>query len=102
MKTSHLVVLGILGLSVGVLGGLAATGMLAPYLPQSTHHTATPELNSEPANLPQDDSAYAAFDQGQYLTALKLAEEAARRDDPQAHTLIGRIYAAKLKCKVGI
>ncbi len=40
-----------------------------------------------------DDAAYTAFDQGQYLTALKLAEEAAARGEPQANTLIGRIYS---------
>src|SRR5690349_21316305 len=43
-----------------------------------------------------DDAAYTAFDQGQYLTALKLAEEAASRGEPQANTLIGRIYAEGL------
>ena len=37
-----------------------------------------------------------AFDQGQYLTALKLAEEAAKRGEPQANTLIGRLYAEGL------
>jgi TPR repeat protein len=40
-----------------------------------------------------DDAAYIAYDQGQYLTALKLAQEAAGKGDPQAHTLIGRINA---------
>ena len=39
-----------------------------------------------------DDAAYIAFDQGQYLTALRLAKAAAERDEPQALTLIGRIY----------
>lgn len=43
-----------------------------------------------------DDPAYAAFDQGKYLTALKLAEEAAAKGDPQAHTLVGRLYAEGL------
>lgn len=43
-----------------------------------------------------EDAAYIAFKQGQYLTALKLAEEAAKKNDPQAHTLIGRIYAEGL------
>jgi TPR repeat protein len=43
-----------------------------------------------------DDAAYIAFDQGQYLTALELAERAALRGDPQAHTLIGRIYGEGL------
>ena len=40
-----------------------------------------------------DNAAYIAFDQGQFLTALRIAEKAAKRSDPQAHTLIGRIYA---------
>ncbi len=39
-----------------------------------------------------DNAAYLAFDQGQYLTAMKLAQEAAKRGEPQAFTLIGRIY----------
>ncbi len=43
-----------------------------------------------------DDAAYTAFDQGQYLTALKLAQEAAGRGEPQANTLIARIYAEGL------
>jgi TPR repeat protein len=43
-----------------------------------------------------DDAAYVAFDQGQYLTALKLAEEAAKKGDAAAHTLVGRIYGEGL------
>jgi uncharacterized protein len=39
-----------------------------------------------------DDAAYIAFDQGQYLTALRFAEQAAERDQPQALTLLGRLY----------
>jgi TPR repeat protein len=39
-----------------------------------------------------DNAAYIAFDQGQYLTALKLAEEEAKRGEPTAYTLMGRIY----------
>lgn len=42
------------------------------------------------------DPAYEAFDQGQYLTALSLAEKLAAAGDPQAHTLIGRIHAEGL------
>lgn len=42
------------------------------------------------------DPAYEAFDQGQYLTALTLAEKLATAGDPQAHTLIGRIHAEGL------
>ena len=43
-----------------------------------------------------DDAAYEAFDQGQYVTALQLAVKGAERGEPQAHTLIGRIYAEGL------
>ena len=43
-----------------------------------------------------DDAAYIAFDQGQYLTAKRIAEERARQKDPQAHTLLGRLYAEGL------
>jgi TPR repeat protein len=40
----------------------------------------------------QEEAAYFAFDQGRYLTALDLAQKAAKNGDPQANTLIGRIY----------
>lgn len=43
-----------------------------------------------------DDAAYIAFDQGQYLTALRLAKAGAERDEPQALTLMGRIYESGL------
>ncbi len=39
-----------------------------------------------------DDPAYAAFDEGRYVEALKLAKEAAAKNEPQAYTLIGQIY----------
>ena len=55
-------------------------------------------LKTVPVLVPAtgDDAAYLAFDQGQYLTALKLAQEAASRGEPTAHTLIARIYAEGL------
>lgn len=40
-----------------------------------------------------NDAAYEAFDQGLYITAFHLAFKAAEKGDPQAHTLIGRLYA---------
>ena len=40
-----------------------------------------------------NDAAYIAFDQGQYITAKRIAEERVKQNDPQAHTLLGRIYA---------
>lgn len=43
-------------------------------------------------SLDLNDPAYAAFEAGKYLTALKEAEKAVKRGEPQAHTLIGLIY----------
>ncbi len=61
----------------------------------SLPETAGPKLKSV-APASGEDAAYFAFDQGQYLTALDLAERAAAKGDPQAHTLVGRIYAEGL------
>ena len=78
MKTTNLVILGCAGLSLGIIGGLAGTGMLTPYLPGMTSPPSpSPTLKAEPDALPADDAAYLAFDQGKYLTALELAEQAA-------------------------
>lgn len=53
-----------------------------------------PEIKgAEPELKATGEDAYLAFDQGRYLTALKLAEQAAAKGDPAAHTLIGRIYS---------
>lgn len=59
---------------------------------------AEPPAKTIPSLVPAtgDDAAYTAFDQGQYLTALKLAGEAAKRGEPQSNTLIGRIYSEGL------
>ena len=51
------------------------------------------ELSRYLAPATGQEAAYIAFEQGQYLTALDLAERAAGKGDPQAHTLVGRIYA---------
>ena len=45
---------------------------------------------------PAEDAAYEAFDKGLYLTALDLGLKAAERGEPQAHTLVGRIYGEGL------
>lgn len=55
----------------------------------STHSKTAPSAGG-------DDEAYLAFDRGSYLTALSLAEAAAARGEPSAHTLIGRIYSEGL------
>ena len=70
-----------------------------PKLGPAVEHSGTSEIRKTiPSTVPAtgDDAAYTAFDQGQYLTALKLAEEAAAKGEPQAYTLIGRIYAEGL------
>lgn len=43
-----------------------------------------------------EEAAYIAFEQGQYLTALNIAERNAKEGDPRAHTLVGRIYGEGL------
>lgn len=54
------------------------------------------EMAKEPAEITRTEmqsAAYSAYEEGKYLTALSLANEAAAKNDPQAYTLIGRIYA---------
>lgn len=70
----------------------------APVKPKAvrTSPATTPNKNiTEVRKSPTSDDgeeAYFAFDQGRYLTALDLAQKAAAKGDPQAHTLIARIY----------
>ena len=55
---------------------------------------APPPATAEPVGgAGPDNAAYEAFDQGRYLTALDLAQKAAAKGDPQAHTLLGRLHA---------
>lgn len=48
---------------------------------------------------PENDDPFLAFDQGRYLTALKLAQQKAEAGDARAHTLIARIHADGLGVK---
>ena len=67
-----------------------------PAAPAATTDKAAPAegASSHAKGAPQgEDAAYEAFDQGRYLTALQLAMKAAESGDPQAHTLVGRLYA---------
>src|SRR5215471_13157768 len=80
------------------LMGSSAAGTQGPFetqLKPSLPATASAAGASEYAKAQPtgDDAAYEAFDQGKYLTALDLAQKAAEKGDPQAHTLVGRIYA---------
>jgi uncharacterized protein len=64
---------------------------LKPSLPPTVSAAGASEFAK--AQPTDEDAAYEAFDQGKYLTALDLAQKAAEKGDPQAHTLVGRIYA---------
>lgn len=61
---------------------------------KKTRHAKTA---TKPARkLSPGDAAYAAFENGRYLTALKLAKQAAANGTAHAWTLIGRIYGEGL------
>lgn len=60
--------------------------------PATGAHSASTSAHAKAAGGSEEDEAYFAFDQGRYLTALDLAQKAAAKGDPQAHTLVGRIY----------
>jgi len=60
-----------------------------PLKPSKPVPVAAPTASTTGGN----DPAYVAFDNGHFLTALKLAEQAAARSEPEAHTLIARIHA---------
>jgi TPR repeat protein len=64
-------------------------------MPAPATRTGAQSTYAKPA-APGGDAPYEAFDLGHYLTALDLAKKAAEKGDPQAHTLIGRIYAEGL------
>src|SRR5262245_44779007 len=75
------------------LMGSSAAGTQGPFetqLKPSLPATASAAGASEYAKAQPtgDDAAYEAFDQGKYLTALDLAQKAAEKGDPQAHTLV--------------
>lgn len=70
-------------------------GLPSPTAPRQPLRSKTP-LGKTLVTPTGDNAAYIAFDQGQYITALKLAEKQAKKNDPQAHTLLGRLYAEGL------
>lgn len=78
-------------------GALKAPGGSGPTpkLPSLGPATA-PTVSIHAKDGAGSDPAYEAFEQGKYLTALRLAEELAGRGDPTAHTLIARIHAEGL------
>lgn len=98
MQTRLLVI--ILGLSAAV--GAGATLVLTGVVPLPGLNSTPPFPDIQDAVLKNPGSArpeevqgaaYSAFEEGKFLTALSLAQDAAARGDPQAYTLIGRIYA---------
>ncbi|HEX5958490.1 MAG TPA: hypothetical protein VFY92_07525, partial [Hyphomicrobiaceae bacterium] len=71
---------------------VAAHGTSGPVLkpPVAKGHQAKAQAAAE------SDPAYEAFEQGHYLTALELGVKGAELGEPQAHTLVGRIYSEGL------
>ncbi len=65
----------------------------APVKPSAAKLAPIPQAKPS-ANEPPiaTDPVYAAFDEGRYMEALKLATDAAGRGEPQAATLIGKLY----------
>ena len=62
-----------------------------PLPPSPPAAAATPETDNSKVDL-----AYGAFQRGFYLTALAEATKRAQKNDPQAMTLLGEIYAQGL------
>jgi TPR repeat protein len=71
---------------------VTSEGGKAPILKPPT----VPSGKGKAAPASQADPAYEAFEQGRYLTALEVAMKAAERGEPQAFTLVGRIYSEGL------
>lgn len=92
------------------IAGFFGAGLLLPALfphpveAKPAAATATPAPRKQtppPASVspampkpqqPATDPAYAAFDKRDFALAKKLAEEAAARGEPSAHTLLGQLY----------
>jgi TPR repeat protein len=74
---------------------LAPAAIQVPHFGKDTDAGASAHAKSLVAAT-GDDAAYIAFDQGQYLTAMKLAEEGTKRNEPQAFTLLGVLNAEGL------
>ena len=72
----------------------AYTGRLEPR-GSSVLKSSGPDLTAAkaPPAPSGGDPAYQAFDNAQFLTALKLAEQAAAKGQPESHTLIARIHS---------
>jgi len=74
---------------------LPVEGATAKSQPSLGATTTTVNDDAEAAK-PGSDSAYEAFDQGKYLTALSIAGKQAKQGDAIAHTLVARIHAEGL------
>ncbi len=64
--------------------------------PSSSPSASSSSMPGKPPATGSRDPAYEAFEEGRYLTALKLAMQQAGKGEPQAFTLIGRIHAEGL------
>ena len=84
-------------LAMPLLLGLVLPSLAANTVKTKTTGAAPAAVEAPTAEaMPPRDPAYAAFDDGRYLTALELAKTAAAAGEPTAHTLIARLYAEGL------
>ena len=84
-------------LVIPLLFGLALPALGANAVKTKTTEAAPATADAPAAETPPPrDPAYAAFEDGRYLTALELAKKAAATGEPTAHTLIARLYAEGL------
>jgi len=85
--------------AVRTLTVLAAIALSASAFAQPAKKKPPAPPPPAPAAEPQDpnaDIAYAAFQLGQYVTALNEASKRAQQNDPAAMTLLGELYAQGL------
>lgn len=77
-------------------GSMALPGAEGPSSRFGSAPSTTGQIGPSMAPATGEEAAYIALSQGQYLTALALAEKAAAGGNAQAYTIIGRIYAEGL------
>lgn len=90
----------LIGLGLLVCVGAGAALVISGVVPlPGDDANPFPDMQVEMAKQPSEatpaevqTAAYSAFEEGKFLTALSLAQDAAARGDPQAYTLIARIY----------
>lgn len=75
---------------------LLATTQLPTNLAAKKTNLKKSQETAQQQNISLGEQAYEAFEEGKYITALKLAERAIANNEPNAYTLLGRLYAGGL------